>query len=181
MAGINVWHDLEIGEKSPEIVNAIIEIPKDSSIKYEIDKETGLIKLDRFLYSSVFYPGDYGLIPRTLCEDHDPLDIIIITQKALFPKTLAEVRVIGIMKMIDSGEADDKIIAVYDKDPRFSEINDIKDIPKHTIKEIKNFFETYKILQGKKCEVLEVSGKKEAYKCIKDSQKMYKEKFPSKE
>ena len=169
------------GKKSPEIVNAIIEIPKDSSVKYEIDKETGLIMLDRFLYSAVYYPGDYGFIPKTLCEDKDPLDVIILTQRALLPKTLAEVRVVGMMKMIDSGEKDDKIIAVYEKDPRHEHIKELKDIPEHILKEIRNFFETYKILQGKKCEVTGIFGKKEAYKCIRDSQKIYKEKFSDKE
>ena len=145
----NPWHEVEIGEKSPEIINAIIEIPKDSQLKYEFDKKTGLLRLDRFLYSAVHYPGDYGFIPQTLWEDNDPLDVIILTGRPVYPMTLAKIRVIGVLRMIDSDEKDDKIIAVYDRDPRFKEFQDIKDIPTHTIEELRHFFETYKALQGK--------------------------------
>ncbi|MBU4069475.1 MAG: inorganic diphosphatase [Nanoarchaeota archaeon] len=165
------------GEKCPEIINVLIEIPKGSSNKYELDKETGLLFLDRPLYSSVHYPGDYGLIPQTHWDDGDPLDVLVITSTPVYPLTLAEVRVIGVLRMIDSGEKDDKIIGVYNSEPRFKEVKDIKDIPKHTIKEIINFFETYKELQGKKCEITEVKGRETAYKDVERGIKAYKKKI----
>lgn len=173
----NPWHDVEVGEKSPEIINAIIEIPKDSQLKYEFDKKTGLLRLDRFLYSAVHYPGDYGFIPQTLWEDNDPLDVIILTGRPVYPMTLAKIRVIGVLRMIDNDEKDDKIIAVYESDPRFKEFQNIKDIPTHTIEELKHFFETYKTLQGKTCKVLEVLGKEEAFKDVKKAEEMYKKEF----
>jgi inorganic pyrophosphatase len=182
MSTAHPWHDIEVGEPNnvPRIINAIIEIPKDSKIKYELDKETGLLKMDRFLYSAVHYPGDYGLVPRTLWDDNDPLDIIVLTSRPLYPMTLAKVRVIGVLRMIDNDEKDDKIIAVYNDDPRYSEYNDITDIPAHTREELKHFFETYKELQGKKVEVLEIMGKDDALKDVIRAQEMYNEKYGKK-
>lgn len=177
---MNVWHDVEVGDKAPGVVNAIIEIPKDSNIKYEIDKETGLLKLDRFLFSAVYYPGDYGFVPQTLWDDGDPLDILIITSRPVQPMTLVQARVIGVIRMIDGDEKDDKIVAVYDKDPRFAEWQNIKDIPQHMVKEIVHFFERYKELQGKQVKVLEVLDRNAAYKDIAAGQKMYKDKFKKK-
>jgi len=174
---VNPWHDIEIGEKFPEIVNAVIEIPKDSQIKYELDKKTGLLKLDRFLYSAVHYPGDYGFIPRTYWEDDDPLDIMILSSKPVLPLTITKARVIGVLRMQDGGEKDDKIIAVYDNDPRFAEYKDILDVPKHTIQELKHFFETYKQLQGKECKILEILGKRHAVKDVELGKDFYAEKF----
>lgn len=173
----NPWHDVSYGEKAPEVVNAVIEIPKDSKIKYELDKKTGMLKLDRFLYSAVYYPGDYGFIPQTLWDDKDPIDIIIITNRPVYPMTLVKARIIGVLRMIDNGEKDDKLIAVYDDDPRFKEFEDVKDIPKHIIQELKHFFETYKHLQGKKCEILEILDKHHAMNDVKRAIKMYKEKY----
>jgi len=180
MATAHPWHDIEIGDKAPEIITAVIEIPKDSRIKYELDKETGLLKMDRFLFSAVHYPGDYGLVPRTLWDDNDPLDIIILTGRPLYPLTLTKVRVIGVLRMIDGDEKDDKIIAVYNDDPRYSEYQNISDIPAHTKEELRHFFETYKELQGKKVEVLEILGKEHALKDVERAQKMYKEKYGKK-
>jgi len=174
---LNSWHDVEIEQKSPSIVNAIIEIPKDSTIKYEIDKKTGLLKLDRFLYSAVHYPGDYGFIPRTFWTDNDPLDIIVLTGRPVYPLTLVKVRVIGVLKMIDDSEEDEKILGVYENDPRFAEYSDIGDVPEHIIKEFKNFFEEYKQLQGKKCEVPLILPRSSALKVIEKSIELYKEKF----
>ncbi len=176
----NPWHDIEVGDRAPEIINAVIEIPKDSTVKYELDKKTGLLKMDRFLYSAVHYPGDYGFIPQTLWDDRDPLDIIILTGRPLYPMTLVKARVIGVLRMIDSGEKDDKIIAVYNDDPRYKEIEDVKHAPSHTIAELRHFFETYKHLQGKKCEILEVLGKDSAFKDIERAKKMYEEKYGKK-
>jgi inorganic pyrophosphatase len=129
------------------------------------------------LFTANHYPGDYGLIPRTHCGDGDPLDVIILTDKSLLPLTLAEVRVIGIVRMIDSGEQDDKVIGVYDKDPRFAEYQDLGDVPDHIIKEIKHFFETYKELQNKEVQVTDMHDKNVAYQEIENSQKLYQEKF----
>ncbi len=171
------WHDIPSGDKSPRIVNAIIEIPRDSQIKYELDKETGILRLDRFLYSAVYYPGDYGFIPQTLWEDGDPMDIIILTNKPVYPLTLVRARVIGVIRMIDAKELDDKIIGVYDSDPRYSEYNNLKDIPKHVIVELKHFFETYKELQlgGQEVSVPEILDREKAWEDIRISEKKYTE------
>ncbi len=173
----NPWHDIPVGEKAPKIVNAVIEIPKDSKHKFEIDKETGMLKLDRFLFSSVHYPGDYGFIPQTLWYDNDPIDIIILTQRPVYPMTLVSAKIIGVLRMIDGDERDEKLLAVYASDPRYEEYNDITDIPKHTIAELKHFFETYKELQGKKCTVPEIVGREAAMEDIKLAQKMYQDKY----
>src|SRR3989344_2141423 len=149
----NYWHDVEVGKEAPKVLNVIIEIPKDSQNKYELDKETGLLKLDRVLYSAVYYPGDYGFVPQTLCGDGDPLDVLILSNRPVYPLTLTEVRILGVMKMIDNNEQDDKLIGVYKSDPRFKQFQSIKDVPNHTLEEIKHFFETYKQLQGKQCKV----------------------------
>lgn len=177
MVAKDVWHDIEVGEKAPEIVNAIIEIPKDEKIKYEYDKKTGLLKLDRFLHSAVHYPGDYGFVPQTLWDDGDPLDIIVLTGRPVYPMTLAEVRILGVLRMIDGNEKDDKLIGVYDCDPRYAEYEGVKDIPKHTIAELKHFFETYKLLQGKECKILQILDKSDAWKDIKLGQNLYDMKF----
>ncbi len=180
MAVKHPWHEVSVGKRAPEVIRAVIEIPKDSKIKYELDKETGLLKLDRFLYSATLYPGDYGLVPQTLWDDNDPLDIIVLTGRPVYPLTLVQVRVVGVLRMIDGDEKDDKIIGVYDNDPRFDEYKDLKDIPQHMLKELKHFFEVYKTLQGKKCEVLEILGKKEAMKDVERALKMYQDKYGKK-
>ncbi len=174
------WHDIETGDKSPEVVNVIIEIPKDSQIKYEVDKDTGLLRLDRFLYSAMHYPGDYGFIPKTLWYDDDPIDIIILSSKPLHPMTLAKVRILGALEMIDGEEKDDKIIGVYDCDPRFKEFEDIKDIPKDAITELKNFFERYKELEGGECKIIKILDRSTAKEYIELSQEMYNAKFGKK-
>jgi inorganic pyrophosphatase len=170
------WHDISPGEESPKIVNAIIEIPRDSQLKYELDKESGLLKLDRFLYSAVHYPGDYGFIPQTLWEDGDPMDIIILTNKPVYPLTLVSARVIGVIRMIDNDELDDKIVGVYDRDPRYSEYMALKDIPKHVVAELMHFFETYKELQlqSKNVSVPEILDREKAWEDVKISEENYK-------
>lgn len=180
MTSANPWHDVDVGEKAPNVVNAIIEIPKDCQIKYEIDKETGLLKLDRFLYSAVHYPGDYGFIPRTLWYDGDPLDIIVLTNRPVYPLTLVSARVIGILRMVDGDEKDDKVIAVYDNDPRYAEYKTLKDIPSHVLKELSHFFEKYKELQGKHVKILEILDKEAAVKDVEIGQKLYNEKYRKK-
>ena len=173
----NPLHDISPGKNAPEIVNAVIEIPKGSKIKYEIDKESGLIKLDRFLFSAMHYPGDYGFIPQTHWDDGDPLDIMIITGEPVYPGVLVSAKIIGVLQMKDQGESDDKIIAVYDKDPRYKKINSIADLAPHFLDELKHFFETYKELEQKEVKVLGIKGKDEAMKCVKKGIEMYRKKF----
>lgn len=181
MTGIHPWHDISVGKKKPKIINAIIEIPARTSVKYELDKATGLLKLDRHMHSSVHYPGDYGFIPQTLCDDKDPLDVIIITTHATNPLTLCEVKLIGVMKMIDDNEEDDKLLAVHANDPHYTEWNSIKDIPQHYLKNIQHFFETYKQLKGGTVKINKILGIKDAYKILEASEKLYQKTYQKKE
>ncbi|KAK9284512.1 hypothetical protein L1049_023686 [Liquidambar formosana] len=135
------WHDLEIGPGAPAVFNCVVEIGKGSKVKYELDKITGLIKVDRVLYSSVVYPHNYGFIPRTICEDSDPMDVLVLMQEPVLPGSFLRARAIGLMPMIDQGEKDDKIIAVCADDPEFRHYKDIKEIPPHRLAEIRRFFE----------------------------------------
>ncbi len=144
---MNLLHDISAG--TPEIMNVIIEIPKGSKNKYEIDKETGLIALDRVSHSAQDFPFDYGFVPQTLWDDGDALDVMLLTTYPLFPGVLVRARPVGIMNMIDSGESDAKILAVPCDDPRFADIKDLSDVNKHTLKEIEHFYSTYKQLQKK--------------------------------
>ncbi len=160
----------------PEKAYAIIEIPKGSENKYEVDKKSGLLKLDRPLFSSVHYPGDYGYIPGTLWEDNDPIDVLVLTSHPVYPLTLAKVRILGILDMRDDKKSDVKLIAVYDSDPRYHEHLSISDIPSHKLKEIVHFFESYKHLQGKKVKIKSVKGKKAAMNMLKKSKEMYLDK-----
>ena len=147
---LHLWRDLPPGRNPPEEVTAVIEIPSGSRNKYELDKETGLLKLDRVLSSAVHYPSDYGFIPRTLHEDGDPLDILVLLKEMTFPGCMIDVRPIGVLKMLDRGEPDDKILGVPLHDPAHEEYFDIADIPQHMLKEIEYFFSTYKDLEGKR-------------------------------
>ena len=146
---MNPWHDVSYGENSPSIVPCIIEIPSGSKAKYELDKESGLLRLDRVLFSSVHYPANYGFIPRTYCDDKDPLDVLVISQIEVVPFCIVNAKVIGVMRMLDGGESDDKIIAVAADDISVNHYNDITDLPPHLILEVQRFFEDYKILENK--------------------------------
>jgi inorganic pyrophosphatase len=174
------WHEVAIGKNPPEQLNAIIEIPKGSRAKYEIDKESGLIKLDRVLYASMYYPLNYGFIPQTLGEDHDPLDIVVLTQVSVVPRCLIPCQVIGVMRMIDKGEADDKIIAVAEQDASVSHIRDVHELPEFFHVELKHFFENYKTLENKKMIVDEFLGKEQAVPIIQQSIEYYRQTFPKK-
>lgn len=179
---MNLWHDITIGKNAPEEFNCIIEISKGSHNKYEIDKETGMIKLDRANYGSSPYPFDYGFVPQTLWEDGDALDVILLSTYPIAPGILVNARPVGIMDMNDSGESDAKIIAVPVKDLRFEDVKDLADVNKHILKEAANFFETYKILKSddKTKNLVTVSGfkgKADAIEAIKKSQTLYNEKF----
>ena len=175
----NPWHAVETGSDTPQIVNGIIEIPKGSRAKYELDKESGMLKLDRVLYSSVYYPANYGFIPRTYCDDKDPLDILVLSQIDLVPFCLVPAKVIGVMRMLDTGEADDKIIAVAHKDMSVNHINDIEELPAHFIKELKNFFEDYKKLENKTVVVEEFQNRELALEIVRQSIVDYNQLFNS--
>ena len=174
---LHPWHGAEYGEIAPEIVNAIIEIPKGSRAKYEIDKTTGLLKLDRMIYSSFHYPINYGFIPKTLGEDKDPLDILVLTSVVIEPLCIVESKVIGVMQMIDSGDADDKIIAVAKNDPSVNYFNELDELPTHFFAELRNFFEEYKKLEKKTVVVDEFQEKDKAYDIIKQAIERYRNTF----
>jgi inorganic pyrophosphatase len=169
------WHEVSTGDNPPEFVNGIIEIPKGSRAKYEVDKDSGLIKLDRVLYASMYYPLNYGFIPQTLGEDHDALDIVILTQVSVVPLCIVPSKVIGVMRMIDKGEADDKIIAVAADDVSVSHINDVTDLPEYFRVELKHFFENYKTLENKKVVVDEFQSRDKAMEIIKEGINLYQQ------
>jgi inorganic pyrophosphatase len=179
MAHFNPWHDVERGENAPAVVNGIIEIPKGSKGKYELDKDSGLLKLDRVLFSAVHYPAAYGFIPKTYCDDKDPLDILVLCSVDIVPMCLVDAKVIGVMQMIDQDEEDDKIIAVAANDVSVNHYNDISDLPPHTLLEMQRFFEDYKALEHKHVSVERFMGREDAYRIIEDSIKLYNETFPN--
>lgn len=171
------WHEIRTGKQAPEIVNAVIEIPKGSRAKYEVDKESGLIKLDRVLYGSMMYPIHYGIIPQTLFDDGDPLDIMVLTQVTLVPLSLVQAKVVGVMRMIDQGVPDDKIIAVAATDPSVSYVNDIDEVSEIFKDELKHFFENYTQLEGKKVSVPAFLPKNTAFDTIQYSIELYNKSF----
>lgn len=168
--------ELPVGAKAPQIVNAVIEIPREGKMKYEYDKQLHVFKLDRNLYSPVHYPGDYGFLPSTLGDDGDPLDVLVLVDEPSFPGCLQEVRVIGLMEMIDGGEGDEKILAVGCANPRYFDINSYEQIHPHKLKEIVHFFSTYKDLEGKKVEIKGWRDAAYAYEVINKSVEAYKAK-----
>jgi inorganic pyrophosphatase len=172
---MNLWHDIDAGNE--EVVNTIIEIPKFSKNKYEIDKETGLIALDRVMHSAQDYPFDYGFVPKTLWEDGDALDVVVLTTYPLLTGILVPVRMVAVMDMVDDGDSDAKIIAVPKKDPRFDGVKDLADINPHTLKEIEHFFATYKKVQNKEVEVKGFSDRAAAKAAFVKSRALYDEKF----
>jgi len=179
---MNLWHEVSRGENTPEELNVIIEIPKNSPNKYEIDKKTGLIALDRANYSYHPYPFDYGFVPQTLWDDGDALDVVVLTTFPLAIGILVRVRPVAVMEMIDGGESDYKIIAVPVDDKRWDDVKDLKDLNKHSLKEYQHFFETYKALKkdgGEKIvEVKGYKGHQEAIQAVEKSIQLYKEKYP---
>jgi len=168
------WHDVELGDNIPDIFPAIIEVPKGSKTKYELDKKTGMIKVDRILYSSVQYPANYGFIPRTLGEDHDPLDVLVLGQDRVYPLSIMRAKPIGVMEMIDQGEEDDKIIAVHVDDPEYNYYESIDELAPHRMAEVKRFFEDYKALENKEVVVEDFLGREEAVRILNAAIELYK-------
>lgn len=177
----NPWHHVGLGEDSPEIVNGIVEIPKGNRAKYELDKESGMLKLDRVLYSSVYYPANYGFIPRTYGDDHDPLDILVLSQIEVVPLCLVPSKIIGVMRMIDNGEADDKIIAVAAGDPSVNHYNNISELPDYLISEMRSFFEDYKKLEKKEVKVEEFQDRATAKEILQKAIEDYNKEFDGQE
>ncbi|PKL76878.1 MAG: inorganic pyrophosphatase [Candidatus Melainabacteria bacterium HGW-Melainabacteria-1] len=171
------WHGISPGPEAPDYVNALIEIPRGSKAKYELDKTTGYLKLDRVLYSSVHYPANYGFIPQTYCDDQDPLDILVLCSLEIQPMCLVEAQVVGVMHMHDNQESDDKIIAVARHDMSVSHIRDISELGPHIMIEIQRFFEDYKALEHKQVSIENLQGRAEALEIIRQSMEMYQEHF----
>jgi inorganic pyrophosphatase len=170
---IHPWHDVTPGEHLPQEFNALVEIPMGSSVKYELDKKTGLLRLDRVLYSAVYYPANYGFIPQTYAEDDDPLDVMVLCQEALAPLTLVTARVIGLMTMIDSGKRDHKILAVAVGDPEFNSFREADELPPHRLNMLRRFFQDYKQLEGKSVEVDDIQAAELAMPVIEESLQRY--------
>ncbi|UTW61581.1 inorganic diphosphatase [bacterium SCSIO 12741] len=178
---IHPWHDISVGDKAPDVIKGIIEIPKNYRAKYELDKDSGMLILDRVLYSSINYPANYGFIPQTYCDDGDPLDILVISQVQIVPMCIVEAKVLGVMRMLDNGEMDDKIIAVANNDISVNHYNDISELPPHHVRELRSFFEDYKKLEHKTVKVEEFQNREIALKVIEQSMQDYREKFAIKE
>lgn len=169
------WHDIYVDEEViADAFPVVIEVPKGSKNKYELDKETGFLRLDRVLYSAVHYPSDYGFIPRTLCEDGDALDVLVLSQEPVHPLTIVTARALGVMRMRDDKGLDDKIIAVCVNDPAFSDYRDLEELPGHVTKEIRRFFADYKALENKEVVVDHPLPRAEALDTIREALEMYK-------
>lgn len=177
---MNIWHDISDKRISAASFEALIEIPKGCKAKYELDKETGLLRLDRVLYTSTVYPANYGFIPRTLAEDDDPLDVLVLSGESIYPMTLVRCYPIGVIKMVDSGSLDEKIIAIPFGDPTYNGYYDIHELPGHVFDEMMHFFEVYKTLEHKQTTVKEICRRAEAVDIIEKCLAMYKDKFGGK-
>lgn len=176
---MNIWHDINGERIKKDDFVAVIEIQKNGRNKYELDKEVGLLKLDRVLYTATHYPANYGFIPRTYAYDNDPLDVLVMCQEEIIPMTLVECYPIGVLRMIDDNKRDEKIIAICKNDPYLNGFNDISELPSQFMDEIKHFFEVYKTLEGKHTSVGEMLGREEAEKIIESCITNYKNKFES--
>lgn len=176
---MNIWHDMNPQRITPEDYFGVIEISKGSKTKYEIDKETGLLMVDRVLYTSTIYPANYGFIPRTYADDNDPLDILVLCSEALIPMTLVRCFPIGVIKMLDTGHLDEKIISIPYGDPTYAKIKDMSDLPEHVFNEMKHFFSVYKQLENKETVVDDVAGREEAIRIVNGAIENYKVKFTS--
>lgn len=173
----NIWHDISPKRIAPNDFMAVIEIPAGGKNKYEMDKETGLLRLDRVLYTSTHYPANYGFIPRTYAADNDPLDVLVLCQESIVPMTLVRCYPIGVIKMIDNDESDEKIIAIPFNDPSMNQYTDVSQLPKHNFEEIRHFFRVYKSLEEKETTVSDIYGAEEAMRIIKECIDSYKDNY----
>ena|SRR5688572_6714262 len=172
---VHPWHDLlNDPDRAGIEINVVIEIPKGSRVKYELDKPTGLLRVDRILYSAVHYPANYGFVPRSYCEDGDPLDILVLGNEPVVPLAIMVARPIGVMHMADEGLSDDKVISVHVHDPAFADVDDLQQLPRHTFLEIRRFFEDYKALENKQVKVEELSGAARAAEVVRDAFALYR-------
>ncbi len=174
---MNIWHDIDPSQISSRDFVAVIEIPKGSKCKYELDKYTGILKLDRVLYTSTHYPANYGFIPRTFADDGDPLDVLVLCSEPIYPLTLIRVYPIGVMRMLDGGKMDDKIIAVPFSDPSYDGITSIDELPAHIFDEILHFFSVYKQLENKQTDVKSLFGREKAEQIIAETMELYQKTF----
>ncbi len=179
-SGLHPWHDIPTGREPPTVVNAIIEIPTNERNKFELDKDLGIFRLDRVLHSAVHYPGDYGFLPRTLGDDGDPLDVLVLMTIPVFTGCLVECRPIGLFHLIDRGKADEKVLAVPLGDPYSEGIHELSDIPQHTLKEVEHFFQVYKDLEGVTTRTRGFEGAAEAREAITHAMGLYRKKFGKK-
>ncbi len=177
---MNIWHDISQSRIAEEDFEALIEIPKGCKEKYELDKETGLLRLDRVLYTSTVYPANYGFLPLTLADDGDPLDVLVLGNAPIYPMTLVRCYPIGVIKMIDGGSLDEKIIAIPFGDPTYNCYRDISELPAHIFEEMMHFFEVYKTLEHKSTTVKEISSRADAVNIIRKCIAMYREKYGGK-
>lgn len=178
---MNIWHDIDPAEITPEDFTAVVEIPKGSSCKYELDKKTSCIRLDRVLYTATHYPANYGFIPRTLADDGDPLDVLVLCTEPLYPLTLVRVAPIGALRMIDGGKLDDKIIAVPFSDPTYMGVRSMGELPEHIFAEIRHFFTVYKQLENKQTAVRDMFSRDEAVDIIRMCIQQYRKTFGGQE
>ena len=174
---MHAWHDVELGDAIEKGFRAVIEIPKGSKVKYELDKATGLLSVDRILYSAVHYPANYGFLPQTYCLDGDPLDILVLGQEPVVPLCVLRARAIGVMTMVDDKGPDDKIIAIHADDPEYAHYRDISELLPHRLQELEQFFLDYKVLEQKPVSVGGMQGRAEAERVIRDAVKLYREKI----
>ncbi len=174
---MNIWHDISADRITPERFTAVIEISKGSKNKYELDKETGLIRLDRILYTSTHYPANYGFIPRTYADDLDPLDVLVICSQEIMPLTLVDVYPVGVIKMMDSGHLDEKIIAIPFSAPNYNKFRSVYELPEHIFNEMRHFFSVYKQLEDKQTVVDDLAGPEEAKRIISEAIAHYREVF----
>jgi inorganic pyrophosphatase len=174
---VHAWHDVSLGGQIEECFAAVIEIPKGSKVKYELDKDTGLLRVDRILHSAVHYPANYGFLPRTYCEDGDPLDVLVLGQEAVVPLCILRARAIGVLTMSDDKGRDDKIIAVHVDDPEYEHYRDIAELPPHRLKELERFFLDYKVLESKVVNVEDLRDRPHAEDTIRESVRLYRDKI----
>lgn len=174
---MNIWHDINPKRITVDEFVAVVEIPKNSKVKYELNKDTGILEMDRILYTSTHYPANYGFIPRTYADDGDPLDVLVLCSECIRPLSLVECYPIGVITMEDGGSLDEKIIAIPFQDPTYNTYQDISELPDHVASEIKHFFRVYKSLEGKETVVSDVLGRDEAVKIIIKCQNAYIEKY----